>query len=111
MTSSPRAARSATVAPTSGATTVTTAPDSSSPRIADRAAAPPPQTSTGRPSSSRLAEKPDGGWICMAARGYHCCPDCLEARHQLEREAARFPAWFHEEDGFPEEEMMSNWIF
>ena len=23
---------------------------------------------------------------------------------QLKREAARFPAWFHEEDGFPEEE-------
>ena len=63
----PRAARSATIAPTSGATTVTTAPESSKPRIGDRAAGPPPQTSTGSPSSSRLAEKPDGGWICMAA--------------------------------------------
>ena len=71
MINNPRAARSATVAPISGATTVTTAPVSSNCRMADSAAGPPPQTSTGSPSSSRLAEKPDGGWICMAARGYH----------------------------------------
>jgi hypothetical protein len=40
--------------------------------MADKAAEPPPQTSTGKPFSSRLAAKPEGGWICMAARGYHC---------------------------------------
>jgi hypothetical protein len=71
MINSPRAARSATVAPISGATTVTTAPESSKPRITDNAEGPPPQTSTGSPSSSMLAEKTAGGTICMAARGYH----------------------------------------
>jgi hypothetical protein len=71
MINSPRAASSATVAPISGATTVTTAPESSRPRIADSAAGHPPQTSTGSPFSSTLAEKAAGGTICVAARGYH----------------------------------------
>ena len=57
MVSSPRVARSATVAPISGATTVTTAPDSSNLRIADRAAGPPPQTSTGMPVQLKAGGK------------------------------------------------------
>ena len=57
MINSPRAARSATLASISGATTVTTAPEPSSPRIAGSAAGPSAADQHRGPSNPRLAEK------------------------------------------------------
>jgi hypothetical protein len=85
MINSPRAARSATLASISGATTVTTAPEPSSPRIAGSAAGLSAADQHRGPSNPRLADKAMAGAICMAARGYHCI--------HAARSASRLGTW------------------